>query len=107
MKRIEKERMSYGKKQDRVSVMRSSTQLSGSGGRAGERLIIRSGLRLNDGQGGTRENEGYSGLQVNTKWGLFSKLDLSHFPGRRKEAGLSMSSTRQSLKGSHFVYGMA
>ena len=36
MKRIEKERMSYGKKQDRVSVMRSSTQLSGSGGRAGD-----------------------------------------------------------------------
>lgn len=78
-----------------------------SGGRAGKRLIIRSGLRLNDGQGGTREKEGYSGLQVNTKWGLFSKLYLNHLPGRRKEAGLRMSSTRQSLKGSHFVYGMA
>ena len=78
-----------------------------SGGRAGERLIVRSGLRLSDGQGGTGENEGYSGLQVNTKWGPFTKLDLSHLAGRRKEAGLSMSSTRQSLKGSHFVYGMA
>ena len=77
-----------------------------SGGRAGERLIIRSGLRLNDGQGGTRENKGYSGLQVNTKWGPFSKLYLSHLPGRRKEAGLGMSSTRRSLKGSHFVYGI-
>lgn len=32
----ERERMRHGKKQDRVCVMRSSTQLSGSGERAGE-----------------------------------------------------------------------
>ena len=38
MKRIERERerMRHGKKQDRVCVMRSNTQFSGSGERAGE-----------------------------------------------------------------------